>query len=117
MLTAFGDGMLFALEMRDEDAAHRVLDFADAMVASTIPGVLVINLHSENAAQAQRLHAAMHELGRRDSLYWTMGKCLVWFSAQDEAVEKLRGNQPLLFGRFSALWQRHRGRRCEVGVT
>ncbi|MCP5200984.1 MAG: hypothetical protein H6977_13295 [Gammaproteobacteria bacterium] len=86
LLTAFGDGMLFALEMSDADAARHVLEFADAIVESSIPGILVINLHPENASRAPQLHRAMHELGERGFLYWTLSECIAWFNSRDKPL-------------------------------
>ena len=83
ILTAFGDGMLFALGMTDAQASARVLQMADDIVSSGAPGVIVINLHPENAANAPALHAAMHDVGERGFIYWTMGQCLDWFQSRD----------------------------------
>jgi len=114
ILTAFGDGMLFALEMTDEEAAQSVCDFAGAMLASEIPGVLVINLHPENAARAPRLHAVMHELGERGFLYWTMGECLAWFARRDNETGNAR--VPYITERLGACWKRLRSKRDSAGV-
>jgi hypothetical protein len=103
ILTAFGDGMVFALGMSDEDAAARVLELARKVEESGIPGVIVVNLHPENAQRIPCLHRAMHALGERGYVYWTMGQCLAWFCDRDMPRGARRAP-----GRLARWWARLR---------
>lgn len=103
ILTAFGDGMVFALGMSDEDAAARVLELARQVEESGMPGVIVVNLHPENAQRIPCLHRAMHALGERGYVYWTMSECLAWFRDRDMPRDRRRSP-----GRLARWWARLR---------
>jgi hypothetical protein len=89
LLTAFGDGMIFALGLSDREAARRVRRLA-RQIESSVPGVLVLNLHPQNIARTRRLHEAAVALGRRPG-WVTLGleTYLEWLRARDTvAVER-----------------------------
>jgi hypothetical protein len=64
LLTAFGDGMVFALGLRDAQAAQRVRRLA-RQVEGDRPGVLVFNLHPQNVRETRKLHAEAVALAGR----------------------------------------------------
>src|SRR5262249_25525185 len=63
-MTAFGDGMIFALGLSDSEAARRVYHLA-RQIETTAPGVLAFNLHPENIAGTRRLHLSAIALAQR----------------------------------------------------
>lgn len=78
LLTAFGDGMVFALGMSDKQAARRI-----RMVARQIerrnPGVLVFNLHPQNVEKTRLMHEEVVRLaGRKGWGAMTAGSYLRW---------------------------------------
>jgi hypothetical protein len=64
LLTAFGDGMIFALRMSERAAVKRVRRIAH-QVEHGGPGVLVFNLHPQNIDSSRRLHTTVVELASR----------------------------------------------------
>jgi len=62
IVTSFGDGMIFALEMSDEEASQKIEVFASRMAADPIDGALVVNLHPQNVERARKLHHAVRDL-------------------------------------------------------
>lgn len=83
ILTALGDGMIDALGLGDDDAASRVAELGAQIVDSGMPGVLVLNLHPENARRTPKMHAAVHRLVEEGFHAWTLGECIDWFAARD----------------------------------
>jgi hypothetical protein len=83
MLTAFGDGMIFALGMTDAEAGARVRDLAEKVVASGIPGIIVLNLHPQNVAETRAMHRAALDVIDDGFVAWTLRDCLNWFDAVD----------------------------------
>ena len=85
ILTAVGDGMVFALGMSDAEAAARVLGIGSAVRASGIPGVLVLNLHPQNVSETARMHEAARSLVEDGFAAWTLGQCIEWFAGRDRS--------------------------------
>jgi hypothetical protein len=81
VLTAIGDGMVFALGMSPEEAGQRILDLAENIRASGVPGVIVLNLHPENIAKTVEMHRAAREVARSGFIPWTVRECIEWFDA------------------------------------
>ncbi len=92
ILTTFGDGMVFALGLSDERAATRIGECAAEVMASGLPGVIVVNLHPQNIDGTRRVHAVLGEIARMGFVTWTMGDCRRWF----EALDRGRRPAPLL---------------------
>ena len=64
LLTAFGDGMIYALKLPPTAACARIEQLANQVEASR-PGVLVFNLHPQNISDTATLHDAAMAVGRR----------------------------------------------------
>lgn len=64
LLTLFGDGMLFALNLSERQAARRIRSLA-RQIEGSYPGVMVVNFHPQNIGQTKRLHACVLKLARR----------------------------------------------------
>jgi hypothetical protein len=83
ILTAIGDGVMFAGQWTPERAAAGVLGCAQQILASGIPGVLVLNLHPENISANRGMHLAAMEVSRSGFIPWTLGECREWFAGRD----------------------------------
>ncbi len=86
LLTAIGDGTIFVNNWSDEQAAACVHEVASRIRESGIPGVIVLNLHPENAHRARAMHRAAVEVIRSGFHPWTMRECLEWFERRDGSV-------------------------------
>ncbi len=64
LLTAFGDGMVFALRMTDMQAARRIRKVA-RQIERRNPGVLVFNLHPQNIDSTRGIHEEVVRLAHR----------------------------------------------------
>ena len=64
LLTAFGDGMVFALNMSEKQAAKRIRQLAKR-IEHNRPGVLVFNFHPQNIDATRKLHREVARLARR----------------------------------------------------
>jgi len=64
LLTLFGDGMLYALQLTPEKAVERIKNIAKQIEASH-PGVIVLNFHPENIADTRNLHREVLTIARR----------------------------------------------------
>jgi len=102
LLTAFGDGMLYALGLDEPSAVHRVQTLARQIEAEH-PGILCFNLHPQNIRDSRRLHRAVRRLARGrgwialgcDRLCdWLDGLEALTLSATSEGVE-LRADRPI----------------------
>lgn len=84
LLTAFGDGMIYALKLRESEAVRRIRRLAHA-IESTRPGVLVCNFHPQNIGDTRRLHEEVVRLARRPG-WRAMGleRYLDWIHASEE---------------------------------
>jgi hypothetical protein len=83
LLTTFGDGMVFALNISDAESAERILDFAQRIKTSGVPGIMVINLHPQNVAKTREMHFATLKVIKNGFHPWTITECLVWFCKRD----------------------------------
>jgi hypothetical protein len=83
MLTIIGDGIRFAGGYSDGEAAEKVCEVADKIKSSGIPGVMVLNLHPQNVAEAKGMHRAALEVIGKGFHAWNFGQCLRWFAERD----------------------------------
>jgi hypothetical protein len=83
LLTAIGDGVIFALGMSPEMAGRCILDLAEKIRASGVPGVIVLNLHPDNIAKTVDMHRAARQVARSGFVAWTLRDCIEWFAAAD----------------------------------
>jgi len=86
LLTAFGDGMVFALNKSDADAADRIRGLANQIVANGIPGIIVLNLHPQNISETRKMHHAVLEIIDAGFHPWTIKECLTWFCHRDGQI-------------------------------
>ncbi|MGY4261308.1 hypothetical protein ACVI1L_008376 [Bradyrhizobium sp. USDA 4516] len=100
ILTAIGDGIVFVHGWDDVQSAACVLDLADRIRASGVPGVIVINLHPENIDKTRGMHQAVLKVVEDGFLPWTMSECFEWFgksaSRSATAVASDRGRSSVL---------------------
>jgi len=83
ILTALGDGLLFAFGLEPEAAADKVRAAADAIINSRLPGVLVFNLHPQNVDRSAAMHRAVHDIVDSGFHVWTLRDCIAWFESRD----------------------------------
>lgn len=84
LLTAFGDGVMFALDWEEETATHAIMEAGRRIVESGVPGILVFNLHPANHAKAACMHESVRRLVTEQGfIAMTFGFALDWFSARD----------------------------------
>jgi hypothetical protein len=95
ILTAIGDGIMFALR-HDEAAAYKCIrDLGDAIVTSGLPGVIVLNLHPANVRTTAIMHKAVRDLVEESFVAWTLYDCLDWFARRDGHALLPRGVEPI----------------------
>ena len=83
LLTAFGDGMIYALKMTAEAAAARVRAQADRVDRGP-GGVLVFNMHPQNIIDTEPIHAAILSVAARPGwMSMTAEQYLDWLEALD----------------------------------
>lgn len=80
VLTAFGDGMLFTSQYTSQTAVKKIYDFANEILYSAMPGVIVFNLHPQNIEQTVCLHEAVLDLIKDGFYPMTMSQCRKWFN-------------------------------------
>jgi hypothetical protein len=110
ILTAFGDGMIFALGMTDAEAGARVHHLAGKVIESGIPGIIVLNLHPQNVAETRAIHRAALDVIDDGFVAWTLRDCLNWFDAVDA------GHRPREHAGITdrlRTWLHRRLRRCD----
>ena len=84
ILTAIGDGVRFALGMNGTESAQCILDLANRIVASKLPGVIVVNLHPQNVSDTTEMHDALHEVvGRLGFHPMELSSCIERFNTRD----------------------------------
>lgn len=81
LLTAIGDGVVFALGLTGDQAADVVRDLADRIRVSGVPGIIVLNLHPDNIGATLEMHHAVRALCASGFLAWTVRDCVEWFDA------------------------------------
>lgn len=86
ILTTFGDGMVFALGMSDDQAASRIGQCAADITSSGLPGVIVVNLHPQNVDECRAMHRVLGDVVRMGFQPWTLADCWRWFAAVDSGV-------------------------------
>lgn len=85
LLTAFGDGVFFVNDASDNDVTARIQSFADGIISSEVPGVIVMNLHPANHERAAAMHAAACELVEAHGFVaLTLGNAIDWFDSWAE---------------------------------
>jgi hypothetical protein len=84
ILTAFGDGVMFALEWDADTATQAIRAAGQRVIASGVPGILVFNLHPANHERAACMHVAVQNLVENGFTAMTLGTALEWFRARDE---------------------------------
>lgn len=84
ILTIIGDGIRFAADMSDEDAADRVRAVANDIRECGVPGVMVLNLHPQNVTETRSMHLAAMEVIRSGFVAWNLRQCSEWFSKFDQ---------------------------------
>lgn len=105
LLTAIGDGIIFALNHTEDRAAAVVADLAQSIRDSGIPGVIVLNLHPDNVRATRALHKAALEVIAQGFLAWTMRDCLSWFEQRDGVPQATTEARASLLDRFGR-WRR-----------
>lgn len=113
LLTVFGDGMLSVGGYSASAAAERIAAAGEGIRRSAVPGVIMLNLHPQNVAEAEPLHRAVLELIRNGFLAWNLGQCLRWFSDRTRTpfpTEASRRRLPI--GSRLARWLRRKQPRA-----
>lgn len=64
LLTAFGDGMIFAYNMTESEAVSKIKKLAK-QIENSIPGVLVFNLHPQNISLTTKIHKSILSIAKR----------------------------------------------------
>lgn len=64
LLTLFGDGMIYALQLSQRQAVRKIRQLA-AQIEGSYPGVIVFNFHPQNIDDTRRLHEEVVRLARR----------------------------------------------------
>jgi hypothetical protein len=83
VLTAIGDGVVFAGGMSGREAGDCVWRCAERIQQSGIPGVMVLNLHPQNVAEAHEMHLAALEVIQHGFFAWNLRQCYRWFARRD----------------------------------
>ena len=83
IVTAIGDGVVFALEMDQEESADVIKELARSVISSGIPGVIVVNLHPQNISETKSMHIAIKDVVAEGFLAWNMSQCFEWFNTRD----------------------------------
>lgn len=92
VLTLFGDGVFFVHGWDADTARNAVRKAAQGIVASGVPGAIVMNLHPANHDVAAGLHEAAHDLvARMGFCAMTLGAAIEWFAARDRGEEAHAG--------------------------
>jgi hypothetical protein len=88
LLTAFGDGMIFALKWSQRQAVAKIRDLCRQIEKSS-PGIVCANFHPQNVTEADELHKEVLRWGRRHG--WTaLGteSLLDWWEARSQITVK-----------------------------
>jgi len=96
ILTALGDGLVYALGYDDAAAAERVREVGNEIRRSRIPGVLVLNLHPQNVTDTPQLHRAARALVDDGFHAWSLEQCVDWFAQRDGTQPPQRRVESLL---------------------
>lgn len=92
ILTAIGDGVVFIHGWDNVQSAKCVLDLADRIRVSGVPGVMVLNLHPENIDKTRAMHEAVLKVVQDGFVPWTMSECFDWFGRSPRLSEPVNGS-------------------------
>lgn len=84
ILTAVGDGIVFVHGWDDARSGKCILDLADRIRESGVPGVIVINLHPDNIEKTRGMHNAVLKVVQDGFVAWTLSECFEWFGRKSE---------------------------------
>lgn len=93
ILTAFGDGIVFALKQTEQQANDRILQIV-RQIESENPGVLVFNLHPQNIKETRKIHEELVMLSKRDG--WNamkLGDYFEWIKMRDTITLSVVGRK------------------------
>ena len=85
MLTTIGDGVLFAGGYSSQQAGNLVLEVAQSIRDSGMPGVMVLNLHPQNVTEAKHMHESCLSVINSGFLPLSLGETFNWFASRDES--------------------------------
>jgi hypothetical protein len=86
LLTAIGDGIMFALGKSADEASECILRLGTDIRRSGVPGVIVLNLHPDNVGTTRSMHVAALELVKQGFHPWRLSECLQWFQGRDGSL-------------------------------
>lgn len=86
LLTAIGDGVVFAQGLPDERAADCVRKLVQHIRDSRVPGIVVLNLHPQNVGETRSMHRAALEAVAGGFHAWTLRECVEWFQQRDGSL-------------------------------
>lgn len=99
LLTLFGDGMIYALELSERQAARRIRSVA-RQIEQSCPGTLVVNFHPQNISRTERLHREIRRLAqRRGWLPLGLETYLDWVQTLEQVELQRSGRQWILNSR------------------
>lgn len=83
LITAFGDGMLFAQNLTESQCTKKINKLAN-QIEKTFPGVLVFNFHPQNISSTTKMHKAVLKIAKRKNwIALTMKQYLDWLKILD----------------------------------
>lgn len=90
LLTAFGDGMLFAQNLTESECIKKINNLA-IQIENTFPGVLVFNFHPQNISSTTKMHKAVLKIAKRKNwMALTVNQYLEWLKIIDSIeIEKI----------------------------
>lgn len=92
ILTAFGDGVMFALDWDEQTASNAIEKAGERIIESGVPGILVFNLHPANNLKAACMHSAVLRLVEKQGFAaMTLGDAISWFAVRDKGEEPIVG--------------------------
>src|SRR5262249_51883390 len=83
VLTAIGDGTVFAPCLSAEQSAVCIHDLAARIRSSCWLGWCVLNLHSDYLESTIAMHHAGREIVNAGFVPWTIRECFEWFESAD----------------------------------
>ena len=72
--------------MSPEESRQCILDLAERIRTSGVPGIIVLNLHPQNIDLTREMHRAAREVAESGFLAWTVRECLEWFEQREWAA-------------------------------
>jgi hypothetical protein len=93
LLTAFGDGMIYALKMTQQQAIKKIRQLTK-QIENNHPGVLVFNFHPQNISDTYQLHQEVLKINRRPGwISLGLESYLNWLEIKDKIELKKVNNQ------------------------